>query len=113
MKLQHLVIACLLCISISWGSGYFNYILCLHSGQDIGHVHLEKRELADVSSGDLHIDLLQENITPAKTPKAKVITPVPFYVRAGGNPAKPPLPEVSSVRIPEPTDLLRTVRIVR
>ncbi|MDQ7082162.1 MAG: hypothetical protein Q9N34_03605 [Aquificota bacterium] len=50
-----------------------------------------------MSSGDLHIDLLQENITPAKTPKAKVITPS-LYVRRG-NPAKPPLPEVSSVRM--------------
>ncbi len=71
MKLANLVITCLLGVGLLSSSGFFNYILCLHPGQDCCAAHVEERDLADISYGKLHVDLLQDEFTQAKAWKGK------------------------------------------
>lgn len=107
-----LVAICLLGVCLSFGSGYFNYILCLHLDQDCC-AHVEERNLADISFGELHIDLFQDEFTSAKVFKGKdAATCEPLRSKV----CKVFLPTPSLLKnnnARDPVAFLRTVRLIR
>ncbi len=53
--------------SFSWA----DRVLCIHPGETVGYVHVEKNDLSDNSVGELHISLSPDNVVGAEAPKVK------------------------------------------
>ena len=48
------------------GTSLANKVLCIHAGQNMSYVHVEKGELSDLTVGEVHIDLVSDVLLEAQ-----------------------------------------------